>query len=54
VPLELTDQELAELQGRLNAALMPPIGNQPTPDRTRRILTAIVIPTTPGRKEQTP
>ena len=48
VPLELTDQELAELAGRLNAALAPVIGNRPGPGRRRRILTTILIPTDPS------
>ena len=51
IPLELTDQEFAELQGRLNAALMPAIGNQPAPGRRRRILTTIVMPTNEGDTE---
>jgi len=44
VPLELSDQEFAELAGRLNAAIAPVLGNRPAPGRRRRMLTAIVIP----------
>ncbi len=45
IPLELSDQEFAELAGRLNAALAPVIANRPRPDRTRRMLTTILMPT---------
>lgn len=45
LPLELSDQELAELAGRLNAALLPVIGNRPAPGRRRRMLTTILMPT---------
>ena len=45
VPLELSDQELAELAGRLNAAIAPVIGNRPGGDRRRRMFTTIVMPT---------
>jgi hypothetical protein len=44
VPLELTDQELAELGGRLAAAITPVLGNRPGPGRRRRILTTVLIP----------
>jgi DNA-binding transcriptional ArsR family regulator len=50
VPLELTDQEFAELAGRLNAALAPVIANRPAPGRTRRMLTTIVMPTNPAER----
>ena len=49
VPLELTDQEFAELAGRLNAAVAPALGNPPGPGRTRRMLTTVVMPTRPTR-----
>ena len=45
VPLELSDQEFAELAGRLNAAIAPVLHNQPSPDRRRRMLTTVVMPT---------
>jgi predicted ArsR family transcriptional regulator len=45
IPLELSDQEFAELAGRLNAALAPVIANRPRPDRKRRMLTTVVMPT---------
>lgn len=58
VPLELTDQEFAELAGRLNAALMPVIGNKPAPGRRRRMFTTVVMPADgpapAGRIEDTP
>lgn len=44
VPLELTDQEFAELAGRLNAAIAPVLANQPGQGRRRRMLTTIVMP----------
>jgi DNA-binding transcriptional ArsR family regulator len=44
VPLELDDRELAELSGRLDAALRPVLGNTPAPGRRRRMLTTIFIP----------
>ncbi len=47
VPLELSDQEFAELAGRLNAALIPVLGNQPAPGRRRRMFTTIVMPADP-------
>jgi DNA-binding transcriptional ArsR family regulator len=46
VPLELTDQEFAELTGRLNAALAPALDNRPAAGRKRRVLTTIVMPAT--------
>jgi DNA-binding transcriptional ArsR family regulator len=45
IPLELSDLELAELAGRLNAALAPVAANRPGPGRRRRMLTTIVMPT---------
>jgi DNA-binding transcriptional ArsR family regulator len=45
VPLQLTDQEFAELAGRLNAAIAPVVGNRPAPGRRRRMLTTVVMPT---------
>ena len=51
VPLELSDTELAELAGRLNAALLPVLQNEPTPERRRRIFTTIVIPDSPTRAQ---
>ena len=44
VPLELTDQELAELSGRINAAVAPALHNTPGPGRRRRMLTSVLIP----------
>jgi hypothetical protein len=49
VPLELSDQEFAELAGRLNAAIAPALANQPAPGRRRRMLTTIVMPTEPEK-----
>ena len=51
VPLELTDQEFAELAGRLNAAVAPVLHNGPGPGRRRRMLTTVVMPVV--RKEDT-
>jgi DNA-binding transcriptional ArsR family regulator len=45
VPLELSRQELAELAGRLNAAVAPVLDNRPGDGRTRRMLTTILMPT---------
>src|SRR6478735_9398769 len=45
VPLELSDQEFAELAGRLNAAIAPVLQNRPGEGRTRRMLTTVVMPT---------
>jgi DNA-binding transcriptional ArsR family regulator len=50
VPLELTDQEFAELAGRLSAAIAPVLANRPGQGRRRRMLTTIVMPT-PSTKE---
>lgn len=47
LPLALTDQEFAELTGRLNAALAPVLDNRPSEDRKHRMLTTIVMPS-PG------
>ncbi len=47
VALELSDQELAELAGRLNAALAPVLANPPGPGRRRRMLTTVLVPTGP-------
>lgn len=44
IPLELTDQELAELAGRLNAAFAPVVANRAAPGRRRRMFTTIVMP----------
>jgi DNA-binding transcriptional ArsR family regulator len=54
IPLELSDQEFAELAGRLNAALAPVVGNRPGPGRRRRMLTTIVMPTEPAVRRRTP
>lgn len=51
VPLELTDRELAELTGRLNAALAPVLTNRPAPERRRRMLTTILMPAVGQRAE---
>lgn len=51
VPLELTDQEFAELAGRLNAAVAPVLGNAPGPGRKRRMLTTVVLPTVVHKME---
>jgi Helix-turn-helix domain len=48
LPLELSDREFAELVGRINAALAPVVGNEPSPERRRRTLTTIVVPARPN------
>lgn len=42
--LLLSDEELQELVSRLGAALAPFVDNEPTPGRTRRILSTVLIP----------
>jgi DNA-binding transcriptional ArsR family regulator len=44
VPLELTDQELAELVGRIGAAVAPALANRPGPGRRRRLLSTVMMP----------
>lgn len=51
LPLELSDQELAELVGRINAAIAPVLGNGPAPGRRRRMFTTIVMPTEIERRD---
>lgn len=48
IPLELTDQELAELAGRLQAAIAPVLANRPAPGRRRRMLTTVLMPAEGG------
>ncbi len=50
-PLWLTDTELAELSGRLAAALAPALGNTPGDGRRRRMLSTVLMPTDPDPKE---
>lgn len=50
IPLELTDQEFADLAGRMNALLAPAVANPPGGDRRRRMLTTIVMPTQPTQE----
>lgn len=40
----LSDQELEQLVGRMQEAVAPFLEHEPTPDRTRRILSTIFIP----------
>lgn len=51
VPLWLTDTELAELAGRLAASLAPVLGNEPSDGRRRRMLSTVLMPSDPTRKE---
>lgn len=44
VGLELTDAELAELAGRINAAIAPVLANRPAPGRRRRVLSTVLVP----------
>ena len=46
--LNLSDQELHELVGRLSASLAPVLHNEPTPERRRRTLTTVLMPAAPG------
>ncbi len=47
VALHLSDAELLELLGELSAAVAPRLALQPGPGRTRRVLTSVVLPSTP-------
>lgn len=42
--LNLSDQELHELAGRIGAALAPVLDNELTPERRRRILSTVMMP----------
>lgn len=44
VPLYLSDVELAELAGRLSAAIAPVLANGPGEGRRRRMLSTVLIP----------
>jgi len=48
IALELSDQKLTELAGRLNAALAPVIASRPGRGRRRRMFTTILMPTDTG------
>jgi DNA-binding transcriptional ArsR family regulator len=43
-PLYLSDEEFAQAAAALRQALLPFIGNEPAPNRRRRLLTTIVFP----------
>ncbi|GAP14100.1 protein containg helix-turn-helix domain [Longilinea arvoryzae] len=43
-PLELSDEEFAEMVKGINAAIVPYLNNQPAPGRKRRIFATIVTP----------
>lgn len=47
VPLELTDEELVQLLGDLNAALLPWVRRTPSAGAQRRIFTTVLMPTEP-------
>lgn len=51
--LYLSDRELAQLIVDLNAVLAPRRENRPSRSRRRRMLSTIMIPTEPGRAEET-
>ena len=42
--LNLSDQELHELAGRIGAALTPVLDNESTPERRRRVLSTVMMP----------
>lgn len=42
--LNLSDAELAQLRANLQAAFVPFLDNLPTPERRRRLLSAIIVP----------
>ena len=42
--LNLSDQELHEVAGRIGAALAPALDNEPTPERRRRVLSTVMMP----------
>lgn len=44
VPLHLSDDELVEMLGDLNAALLPWVQRAPGPGRRRRVLTTVLMP----------
>jgi hypothetical protein len=43
-PLYLSDEELASLSAKVNAAFAPYRNNQPGQDRRRRIFSTIIMP----------
>ncbi len=43
-PLELSDEEFAEVAAGINAAILPHLNNKAAPGRKRRIFATIVIP----------
>lgn len=47
VPLQLTDEELVQMLGDLNAALLPWVQRAPSPGAQRRIFTTVLMPTDP-------
>jgi hypothetical protein len=49
--LNLSDQELHELAGRIGAALAPVLDNEPTPERRRRILSTVMMPAARATRE---
>src|SRR5262249_20794707 len=46
VPFYLSDDEFVAMMLALNQALLPYLGNQPAPNRRRRLFTTIVFPDT--------
>lgn len=44
VALHLSDEELIEMIGELNAVIGPRLGHQPTPERKRRLFTTVLMP----------
>ncbi len=55
VPLELSDEEFAEMSREFAAVLLPRMQNKPAPNRKRRILGTVVMPdvtAAPGTKTE--
>ena len=50
VPLELTDEELADLTQRMGEVIAPYLSREPGPGRRRRMLTTILLPVEPARQ----
>jgi DNA-binding transcriptional ArsR family regulator len=54
VPLELSDGEFLQMVQALNQALLPFLSHEPTPGRTRRLFSTVMMPAarTPGALEE--
>lgn len=52
-PLELSNEEFMEVAKGINAAIVPHMSNQPTPERKRRIFATIVMPDVVSKPQAT-